>query len=530
MDDVVEVLPRRLGWAEQGTVDEGPWRVVTLESIATSGTRTSQAPPTGRRLSVSKTKSLDHGPLPLDQMLCFMHHLQRELDAGGRKGRPVLVAYPASETGQANLAVLLGAFLILRLGWTLQAVDRVLCLESGLTFSGGQSSAWARTDSIGSARPAATTRRDSMGPRQRQQRPLSVRDCWAALEISQHKGWLPVVGPAIDDAVVVELAKTQHWKALMEINGVWLVPGHLLVLADPMQTVMDSHPSTLSRLYSEGAVAEKRPDDEDLQLLHDCPHLSEPSTPRSTIGPLQRERMPEPKGKLLPEVSKPKSKVTCVDDWDDVSTEVSDADGEARPSQPEVLEASNTMQTDRVQLLQPSPNGMHEGKAHQVPGSFTSYFLTHQVGTIVRANSDGDLAATGPLSYSPKDLEQFGLQHFECSGRNLSGGVPTKGTIISFLSSAHSIGFGSESEEVKALAVHCTRGTGRSMVLACCLMVLVYDVPGRLVLAWARICRPGAFATSQQETFLNSLTGRWHLKQYLGFGSDQGQQQCCVVL
>merc|ERR1719188_2778471 len=72
------------------------------------------------------------------------------------------------------------------------------------------------------------------------------------------------------------------------------------------------------------------------------------------------------------------------------------------------------------------------------------------------------------------------------------------------------------SEGYGAILVHCKGGFGRSVVLSCILLIHMFDVPGRSVLGWSRIARPGAITTPEQEAFLCKLRGRADLQKRVG--------------
>jgi len=127
-------------------------------------------------------------------------------------------------------------------------------------------------------------------------------------------------------------------------------------------------------------------------------------------------------------------------------------------------------------------------------------------------------------SYDQTHLLHHGLHHVDIPVVDKNGGLPDASTIKEVLED-----FGTHTGHCnpsKAVLVHCKGGFGRSMVIACCLVIYKYDVPGRALLGWARIVRPGAITTSMQEKFLCSLGGRADLKSYL---ARNARQACCSV-
>merc|ERR1719162_1221399 len=101
-----------------------------------------------------------------------------------------------------------------------------------------------------------------------------------------------------------------------------------------------------------------------------------------------------------------------------------------------------------------------------------------------------------------------------------NGGVPGPDLIHELLQSP--IAADRDIEGPRAILVHCKAGFGRSVVVACCLLIHWYDLPGRAVLGWARILRPGAITTVAQEVFLTRLRGRRDLEKYSVSRSSSG--------
>merc|ERR1719181_744806 len=82
-------------------------------------------------------------------------------------------------------------------------------------------------------------------------------------------------------------------------------------------------------------------------------------------------------------------------------------------------------------------------------------------------------------------------------------------------------------KESDAVLVHCKGGFGRSVTVACCILIDRFDVSGRALLGWVRLVRPGAVTTSKQEQFLCNLKGREDLHRVIN-----GHRSCigCSVM
>lgn len=229
-----------------------------------------------------------------------------------------------------------------------------------------------------------------------------------------------------------------------------------------------------------------------------------------------------------------------------------------------------------------------DGRAYPKGLDFVSFLHKHGVRGVVRTNegSEEGLKEIGG-SYDPSVLERNGIHHMDYFVKDVNGGIPGPDIIQAFFVDLETLASTSSSasappdkaehvpaaepsapddpdyaglspptthdkaEEVPrrkgskgsadsgppakpplaasaaAVAIHCKSGFGRSMLLACILIIHRYDVPGRALLGWARIVRPGAFTVPEQEEFLCSLRGREDLHRH--FSHDNGSVKCCAV-
>jgi len=159
------------------------------------------------------------------------------------------------------------------------------------------------------------------------------------------------------------------------------------------------------------------------------------------------------------------------------------------------------------------------------PKDFVSWCKQRGITSVIRLNfsTEPGLRQFGG-SYDETHLLQHGFGHMNIPVVDKNGGLPSVLTIKEVLED-----FGTHTSHCnpsKTVLVHCKGGFGRSMVIACCLVIYKYDVPGRALLGWARIVRPGAITTSMQEKFLCSLRGRADLKSHL---ARNAQQTCCSI-
>jgi hypothetical protein len=170
------------------------------------------------------------------------------------------------------------------------------------------------------------------------------------------------------------------------------------------------------------------------------------------------------------------------------------------------------------------------------PGArpFVNFLLEEGIKTVLRVNEPDEpgLAEIGG-SYDAGLLAEFGIEHVDVpvsDSKSTRGALPPCRAVRRFFSLTRHV----SCEYGGAVLIHCKGGFGRSVFLACLLVIYKYDVPGRGVLGWARIARPGAITTPEQEAVLRSLSGRVDLCRKYGIpceGPDDtsGAQGCCTV-
>ncbi|CAK0845466.1 unnamed protein product [Prorocentrum cordatum] len=172
------------------------------------------------------------------------------------------------------------------------------------------------------------------------------------------------------------------------------------------------------------------------------------------------------------------------------------------------------------------------------PGArpFVDFLREEGIKTVVRVNMSDEpgLAEIGG-SYDAGLLADVGIQHADVpvsdsKHPSSKGGVPPRATIKRFFTLTRHM----TAKDGGAVLVHCKGGFGRSVFLACLLVIHKYNVSGRGLLGWARIARPGAITTPEQESVLRSLSGRADLCRRYGIpcegpGDASAAQGCCTV-
>ena len=147
--------------------------------------------------------------------------------------------------------------------------------------------------------------------------------------------------------------------------------------------------------------------------------------------------------------------------------------------------------------------------------NFTDWFRSLKVTTLVRLNKNGESGLE--KSYDASQFTDCGMSHVQAAYDDTGGGVPSKEILKKVMDGCSSVG------ENAAVAFHCKAGFGRSGVCAAVLAIHKYDLPGELMLAWLRICRPGTITTMNQTRFLQSLQGRASVEKQMK------PDECCSI-
>lgn len=187
------------------------------------------------------------GPLGLDRILQFGSKLRDALDRYSK----VVLSYPPDDIEiHSNVAVVVGAYLVLWCGWDSAKVDNAI----GLAISKCKfTCAWAMSEASQS------------------ERVLCVRDCWKGLQKAVELKWLD---PAIfeDPGTLAKYVK-DYQSMVYQFDASWIVPGLLLVCADPVSTGLDPNPVTFTRLFPTLCSD----DESDLPDLSFSPQVSPPT-------------------------------------------------------------------------------------------------------------------------------------------------------------------------------------------------------------------------------------------------------------
>jgi len=451
------------------------------------------------------------GPLSLVQAVVFSEELAVAL---GRNSA-VLVRHKATTEDHANTAVLLGCYLITREGWTVHELVQALPVEAGIRFP----CQWDRTC--------------------RKQEPvMTVQDCWAGVQLAKELGWLHS-GPAA--SAHLPLSISQQLRMLAEYDAAWMVPDRVLAMADPMTTIRDPNPATCSRFSGRPHTEESLWDMEPpTAQRRDTSHQRQVTQETCDTSDLESDALST--GELVPPCAGYARKVS-VENVESTST-APNIDG----PQQRLLVYPGERPEDRTSTDSVASVCKRDNRDEQISTmarsgvdipDFVTFCRKNRIATVVRTNSGQEegLVEDGG-SYHPAELRRHGIRHVDLFVNDTRGSLPRVDVIQQFLDCAKHMGLidkddaQSASDESPVLLVHCKSGFGRSVLLACCLMVFQYDVPGRALLGWARLVRPGAITVREQEVFLCDLGGREDLQRMLDEGRSSSEVRCdswCAV-
>lgn len=406
----------------------------------------------------NRTPSRTFGPLGLDLLLRFCRGLVAR-SADLREGGLAVGTTPADEGHRANMSVAFGAFLILHHGWTAERVaERLGPADAELMFA----CSWSRSD-----KPEA-------------KRNMSVMDCWSGVEVAVRLGWLDAACLASDNTT---FALCRRWRAMLRTYDCsWLVPGSILVGADPLTTALDPNPATFRDVFPA----------EDAASTTVSP-ASTPSTASSGHS-------------------------------DTTATVETQAVGEALKLQ---LKAPIGAKKEFAAALG-LPLNAEDGTALD----FVTLLRSAGVRSIIRMNFDDERGMPAEGGYDPKTFTALGFTHFDLPCPDNNGMLPKPADVRTALRAQRP---DEEGADRGGVFVHCKAGFGRSVVLACCLAIERLDIPGAALLGWARIVRLGSVNTPQQEMMLKSFRGRNDVRRYAGMRgageeTDTSQATCgCVT-
>jgi len=383
-----------------------------------------------------------------------------------------------------------------------------------------------------------------------------VKDCWGGVAMARDMGWIN--HHSLKDDLCVSLACSQYIRMVHEYDATWFEPGRMVVSADPMSTVNDPNPETCDQLLPGSQVVGK----DQTRGNHIWTASANASSDDSSENGLTTTGLTpnnshmslctiEDDGMMLVDTKSDTSKATA--DWpleiprgcdDDKSTgsrsthrAVAVAIPQAgmrpngssnhtseQPSSCHTVCKSYRPAKDQANADGRPPNGLTGNR--KKPQDFVTWLQSQHVGVIIRANrSDERGLVEHGGSYDPQVMEKCGIQHVDLPVLDKHGGIPDAHVIQSAIEEASNVG-SEGSEGHKAMLVHCKGGFGRSVVLACCILIHWHDMPGRSLLGWARIVRPGSITTIEQERFLCRLRGREDLKKCL----CRGPKSCCGIM
>jgi len=491
------------------------------------------------------------GPLALDQVLSFCRLLEGQLAV---HGLVTVATKPGDSAGRSNAAVLVGAFLILLRGWSVQAVHSKMGEEARSFFP----CSWSRTPAM---RAPAGSPQGQGGPSS----VLTVRACWEGIAMALRVGWLQ--SEHLKDEFTTNLVCSQYRRTMQEYDAAWLAPGHMLVCADPMTVIRDPNPSTCCHLTPPASFSKSKSVSK--ELLLEVPSERSFASGKggaaggrrlsvvSTTSTTEEEHsnftsLDSPDGTISEEAweifDKLESMSEATVDFDAVEriqaglptavtvTSFSEKDADAQTEQGHDEGCSGGIMDDdddgadsvHTVCKDYGDTMVTRATTPQPPCDFVTWCQNHSVAQVVRVNFSNEpgLKNIGG-SYHAATFEAHGIQHLDVPVHDHGGGVPDAQALCEVMEACKAV------PKHQARLVHCKGGFGRSVLMACCSLISEFDVPGAALLGWVRIARPGAITTPQQERFLCQFRGAADLECYLraraGGASAGASQGCCTI-
>eukprot|EP00928_Gymnodinium_smaydae_P007637 TRINITY_DN12738_c0_g5_i1.p1 TRINITY_DN12738_c0_g5~~TRINITY_DN12738_c0_g5_i1.p1 ORF type:complete len:481 (-),score=43.70 TRINITY_DN12738_c0_g5_i1:216-1658(-) len=420
------------------------------------------------------------GPLGLDETLKFclqvrarLNKLAKDVERGTiskEEGVLSIRTSPNNTNERTNAAVMIGAYLILFCNWKVEDVAAALGQQdSSRLFI----CSWSRKELEESSRT------------------LSVRNCWEGLHLALQQGWLECVKEN-DDAIQKFL---QEYASISKAcDAAWIIPSQLLVCADPVTTIYDPNPETIKELFPSDPGGSK-------SGTNDSPASQGTSTTASTasqlfLGDVDGTPVSEEQEEPPPEPCTPKSRHSVTSVEESVSKEYKFG----------------------ASML---------GKVASSHTDFASFLRANEIRLIVRANYLKESGMPPPakcLVYNREKFKSHGVNQVDVQFVDLNGAVPSRCHVHKMLRCCKHYMSGDND----AVVVHCKGGFGRSIVLAACLAIERFDIPGSALLGWMRMARPGSVNTVKQERFLASLQGRADVLRYAGGTGLLSMPACCL--
>jgi predicted protein tyrosine phosphatase len=426
------------------------------------------------------------GPFALDQILVFCRKLKALL-VRQSSGEVYLTSKKDDAEEYTNACVLLGAYLVLVQGWTTSQIVKVLGKkEADRAFT----CSW-----------------------QKDGKAMTVIACWEGLEVAERHGWIN--RDCLHDDVFTDFACSRYRSMVAIYDASWIVPGKLMVAADPVTTFMDPNPDTFQKLFSTDEVSSPLPPPPNCSHEVPLPSKSVARKPAEHASYRKMEYLnalggdsdyPEDGGGVNDDAKTDSTEwlVTTltpqITESTAVPTEVVDIDDGVS----DVLSSTETV----CKEYQVHVTGK---ETEQCEKSFSDFLQESEVTLMIRCNYSHEQGMP-KMNYCADKLKHYGVDHQDIQFVDRDGGLPSRSHVAAMLEAGAPVLQGDRG----AVLVHCKGGFGRSVVLACCLAIHSYDIPGRALLGWVRIARPGAITTVLQEEFLISLQGRADVTRFAG--------------
>eukprot|EP00927_Polykrikos_kofoidii_P005241 TRINITY_DN12088_c0_g1_i5.p1 TRINITY_DN12088_c0_g1~~TRINITY_DN12088_c0_g1_i5.p1 ORF type:complete len:468 (-),score=53.64 TRINITY_DN12088_c0_g1_i5:50-1453(-) len=364
------------------------------------------------------------GPLALDQTMQFCHLLATLIE---KRGRVVVATEPQDLAERANVAVMLGAFCALRWSWDEGRITAALPNEADICFP----SSWHCDDHV-----------------------LSVRCCWAGICLARDRSWLPT--ELLCDPLASALLCDQYSRLLLEYDASVLVPGKVIVCADPMTVIKDPNPRTCSELFSTQTEEAEETMEQLLQHIDNMvtsgalgvsDDLSDTDTSSSgsTEGPLN--------ARFGGTAHSASSSAATAPRWAPFHGDKFNFGGDTKSENTEIGAAYDVRSLGCNTVCKRYVSSSHkDSEPRKRPASFVNWCLLQDVRLFIRLNtcSEPGLSERGG-SYARETIQASGIVHLDMPMPDIGSGIPEPQMVLHFLNHAYS-------HDEGQLLLHCKVG------------------------------------------------------------------------
>jgi hypothetical protein len=495
--DIIEVLPGRLQWAPGLQKLPADSKGTLIDALTLCSDDDQVAKYAVHHYDIPATV---FGPLSLAQTVGFCWHVRyrlliRDCDM---EGPLVLTTQAGDSRARTSAAVLIGAYLAFCQNWSAKQIREALgSKESMQKFPCSWVNAQPEADLV-----------------------MTVQCCWEGFEAAWQHGWLD--HDCLNDDQLMASFCRKYDEASQVYDASWLVPGEILVSSDPVTTVCDPDPVTCKGIFPWEMESWCQ-----LNLGTEKSRREEPFAEGVPVNECERKKVAQGVPLAIKSIE-PRARLNSDENYgsDDHTPRLATGETYGPPCITRE-ESDNDSLCSEHTVCKVYPPGSINSSNRPSGGSFNSksfveFLMDGDIRRVLRMNFPKEGGMVRP-TYDGNNLARYGIVHKDIPVLDKLGGLPKREDVAQMLRICEAQG---------ATLFHCKGGFGRSVVLACCLLIVRYNVTGKSLLGWVRVVRPGSITTPQQEKFLCSLNGAIDVLRFAGLsdGSAGCRPAGCAVM